>query len=1154
MVARTRPSLGLRAGRLAAIALLVATQACGSEDVLQPGPYDANGVDPASDGAIDVQPDVADDVAAPDCPAGYRVWPLDAPAKAQCVPDTSLQCSTCPSPALASPACLGGPCLAIGDGAPACVLPCLRLQDLGLPGTLDSCPKGSTCTPIDASTFGIAGGEPGAGTLNLCVPDSQDCSCDLSQQGATRPCKGAGLACVGVETCGAGGWSGCDAPAATDELCNGKDDDCDGQTDEGLPTSQPCTTEGDAGSCAGVSSCKGADGWVCDAPTPAAEACNGKDDDCDGQTDEDFVQDGVYGSGAHCGVCGNSCEGAIDHGSAACDTTALPPFCAVATCEPGYVKSGNGCVPKVVGACDSCDIHTDCGVVGACIATGIKGLPTKVCLLPCEPDAKGVPSSCAKGATCQTIEGSKRCVPQEATCTCTAANEGAERGCTRSTEAGTCGGVETCKPGQGWVGCSAKTPTAEVCNGEDDDCDGKLDDGAGGGVACPIANPYGVCQGVTVCNGKGGLSCVGPNPADDVCNGKDDDCDGATDELAFDPKLGVYATLAHCGGCNQSCALPAAPHTLAVCQVQTPSGGASAACGIGCTDGYLDANGDASDGCECKPGSAIDPPGGGDIDCDGVDGDVEDSVFVAKWGNDAWPGTVTQPVASVLVATSIALQTKRHHILIGAGSYAEAIQVAAGVSVWGGYGPGFVTRDIVKHETILAPGLPLGAAAVQATVACQGITGGAASGETRVDGLTIIGRKAVFPGSSSYAVVADGCDARFALSNNKVLAGEGAPGGDGAPGLNGLPGVPGQNGQKGGDIGHAICTAADQIPGGAGGLHTCVLGKVKTEVSGGPGGAAICPDYHEKLAPPQCSANGGPPLQTQEFAALGKTGKGNAPGQGGAAGSDAYSEPWNGKVTACNSKDHDCDGCVVPLKTREGGVGNSGGSGAAGKGGNGGGGEAVGSAGWVGQAGGPGSDGSHGSGGGGGGGGGGVEVVGCVKEIGYSDVGGTGAGGGSGGCAGTGGGGGSAGGGAFAIFIVAPAGGPPRLEANTLVGGKGGKGGDGGPGGFGGPGAPGGNGGPATPEEPLNDCSPEGGDGGDGGDGGSGGGGGGGRGGPSILIAAKGVTQDWLSKAEAANTVVTVGVAGKGGNGGAGAPGAGSNGADGDVVATKRWP
>ncbi|MDY0060534.1 MAG: SUMF1/EgtB/PvdO family nonheme iron enzyme [Myxococcota bacterium] len=77
-------------------------------------------------------------------------------------------------------------------------------------------------------------------------------------------------------------------------------------------------------------------------------------------------------------------------------------------------------------------------------------------------------------------------------------------------------------------------PLAELCNGKDDDCDGKIDEGFGLGTACVVGT--GSCQvsGKKVCD-EGGLAArcdavPGP-PREEVCGNRlDDDCDGQTDE------------------------------------------------------------------------------------------------------------------------------------------------------------------------------------------------------------------------------------------------------------------------------------------------------------------------------------------------------------------------------------------------------------------------------------------------------------------------------------------------------------------------------------------------------------------------------------------------------------------------------------------------
>ncbi len=80
------------------------------------------------------------------------------------------------------------------------------------------------------------------------------------------------------------------------------------------------------------------------------------------------------------------------------------------------------------------------------------------------------------------------------------------------TRLGACGvGDEICVGGS-WTGCP--TPTTETCNGEDDDCDGVIDDVLGG---TSIESTQCGCYN-------------GTNPQDEICNGIDDDCDDDIDE------------------------------------------------------------------------------------------------------------------------------------------------------------------------------------------------------------------------------------------------------------------------------------------------------------------------------------------------------------------------------------------------------------------------------------------------------------------------------------------------------------------------------------------------------------------------------------------------------------------------------------------------
>src|SRR5690606_32113379 len=121
------------------------------------------------------------------------------------------------------------------------------------------------------------------------------------------------------------------------------------------------------------------------------------------------------------------------------------------------------------------------------------------------------------------VTGSCSCLGDEHT--------GKTRTCLVSNEAGTCYGQETCDGQVGWQGCTAKTPTTEVCDGVDNDCNLLTDDVPGRGNTCAISNAAGSCPGVLDCAaGSTELTCVGKTPAAETCNYLDDDCDGQTDE------------------------------------------------------------------------------------------------------------------------------------------------------------------------------------------------------------------------------------------------------------------------------------------------------------------------------------------------------------------------------------------------------------------------------------------------------------------------------------------------------------------------------------------------------------------------------------------------------------------------------------------------
>ncbi len=491
---------------------------------------------------------------------------------------------------------------------------------------------------------------------------------------------------------------------------------------------------------------------------PFPKNCGEFDYNCNGLSDavEQIEAYNLYGV-EHCGACYDRCEGRYDNSTSLCRERDGIPTC-VAKCT--YPEAWVDCDDIRETGCET-PVHD----------------PSKLCFFDLDGDDLGDPNNVL--FACDEVE-----------------------------DGGPIEGMFDGGLPDGGI------PGNFKCVRNHDDCDDANPAQVGDDCQTEDLGECGV--GLFNCKNEVFLVCDPINldaPYVEECNGKDDDCDGETDEYSLE--------------------WPAAD-----CVVEDKIGR--------CREGKIACNGESGVYCKQVVMEETEIPGDDfDGDCDAFDGDLDRAVFVAP--SSGGDGSIDNPYGSLQTAIDTAYE-RGHDVYAAVGTYTidQSLDLKNGVGVYGGYrrlDPGqgpwpMDTTAVTKIKRVdYFDDLDL-----------IGLNGVYLIDLTAIRNITIEVESPYSNGASAYGIRCHHCSGLI-LHNTTISTGSGRDGSSMLPGETGIGGEggvkQGQNGQSGSAGATGGCAN-----GGAGGsgsngsvyAQTGLQGE-PSPGSGGLGGDAVTDQY-----------------------------------------------------------------------------------------------------------------------------------------------------------------------------------------------------------------------------------------------------------------------------------------------------------------------